>query len=239
MHEVGHIFDSLYSYGESNSPSWRFSFYMFASILMVVNGTFDGVSQWAISPGSEPSPMWQESTMLSIFTVGLGQKTRPPNLMRENEKEMELKFCSPSHTHEHMVYTMMLKRNTPRLRSMLNWPSPTFTLAHVFPNGLFLMQDQSSHGLTLNLSLIDTQTDPNTHDYWPLKHMLYPSLISSLINERFPHVCIKMLIWDKLANVAVSQGVKACRGFVSLTGWSYWVFDLSFMKCQQHGSELK
>lgn len=81
MREVGHIFDSLYLYGESSSTFRRFLFYMFAFSLMVLNGTFDGMS--TISLGSEPSPIWQESTMPSLFTVGLRQKneTTKPNEM--------------------------------------------------------------------------------------------------------------------------------------------------------------
>lgn len=86
---------------------------MFASILMVVNGTFDGVSQQAISPGSEPSPVWRESTIQSLFTVGFGQKKKKNETTKLNEREIRLKFRSHGHTHALMVHTVVRKRTYP------------------------------------------------------------------------------------------------------------------------------
>lgn len=199
---------------------------------------------WSVSanyfPGVCAKPYVARIHHAEFIYWGIGGEMRPPNLMRENEREIELKFCSSSHTQwTYGLYNDALKSthsNWEAYLTDLHWHSHLVMHSQM---ASFLMQDQSSHGLTPNLSPIDTQTDPNTHDYWSLWHTLYPKLISSLINERFTHVPIKMLIWDSLANAAVNQGVKACRSFVSLTGWSYWVFDLSFMKCQQQGSELK
>lgn len=86
------------------------SVYMFASNLMVVNGTFDGASQWAISLGSEPTPYvvgMHHPEFIYCGTGAINETTKP------NEREIRLKMCSCSHTHAHMVYTVVHKSTHP------------------------------------------------------------------------------------------------------------------------------
>lgn len=135
------------------------------------------------------------------------------------EREIRLKFCSHSYTYAQWSILRRVKYTyMPRLKSMLSQPVLTFTLGHPFQKGSLMMQDRFGHALTPNLSLIDTQTHPNTHIYWSLHTLVTTHTSLSSHSSAAQSMNISLIeIRDMFANVAVSHGVKACRAFVSLS----------------------
>lgn len=109
MREVHQIFDGLYSYGGSNITPDGFSLH----VCFQFNG-----SEWDIwrsvsvsyFPGVGANPYvvgMHHPEFIYCGTGAINETTKP------NEREIRLKMCSCSHTHAHMVYTVVHKSTHP------------------------------------------------------------------------------------------------------------------------------